>query len=54
MLNAILISPLIHCLTLGGTSRTISRIFQTAASLTAFDPSSPDVDDRRELTARYG
>jgi hypothetical protein len=34
--------PLIHSLTQSGSIRTISRIFQTAASLTASDPSSPD------------
>jgi hypothetical protein len=37
----------IRCLTLGGTSRTISRIFQAAALPTAFDATQLDSDDRR-------
>jgi hypothetical protein len=41
-------------LTLDGASRTISRIFQTTASLTTSDPTSPDPDDCRGLRARYG
>jgi hypothetical protein len=40
------------CLTLVGTSRTISRIFQTAALPTVSDPTSLDSDDRRGFKFR--
>ena len=44
------------CLTLGGTGRTISRTFQTAALAKASDPTSLDSDDRRgfKFRIRYG
>jgi len=42
----------IHCLTLGGTSRTIGRTFQTAESPKASDPSSLDSDDCRGFKFR--
>jgi hypothetical protein len=54
MIARFLIPRQIRRLTLDGTSRTISRIFQTAASLTASDPTSPDPDTYRGLRARYG
>ena len=43
-----------HCLTLGGTGRTISRIFQTAALPTALVATQLDSDDRRGFTIHDG
>jgi hypothetical protein len=41
-----------RCLTLGGTSRTISRIFQTAALPTASGSTTLESDDQRGFKFR--